>query len=238
MKNILTLLIATLLWWPVNVQAQLRSPNIRSKKIAFTFDACMTRGMLRNLESGMEKSFYNSAVIEFLQHERVPATLFLTGLWAEKYEKEVRALALDSLFEIGSHSYSHRSFVESCYSLPILPGNEKEADILKSQEILNKLTGKKPTLFRFPGGCYSKSDLVLVKKLGLRAVGWTLASGDAFNKNTESIVQNIMARVKPGAIVVFHLHQSHYAPKTADVLKIVVPALKKQGYEFTTVSNL
>ena len=209
-----------------------------NKKIALTFDACMTTGMLKRVNSGKDKDLFNRAIIVYLRLEKVPATFFITGLWAEKYPELVKEIACDSLFEIGNHSYSHRAFTEDCYSLPVLPVGEKESDIFKTQEILTKLTGKTPQLFRFPGGCYNPTDLNLTKKMGLRIVGWTFASGDAFNPNTEAIVQNVLHNARTGAIVVFHLSGGRYAPKTEEVIKRIIPELKKQGYEFRTVSNL
>ena len=173
-----------------------------------------------------------------MDQEKIPATIFLTGLWAEKYPGLVHEISSDTLFEIGNHSFSHRGFVQNCYTLPTLPEKEKETDILKSQEVLVRLTGKRPTLFRFPGGCYTSADVTLVKKLGLRIIGWTFPSGDAFNGNTESIIQNVLARAKPGAIIVFHITAGHYAPATAKALREIIPSLRKQGYEFSKVSDL
>ena len=236
LKSFIPLII--LIFWGVSGLAQNSSPVVMSKKIALTFDACMTRGMFNQVENGKDKPMINAAVIKYLQQEKIPATFFITGLWAEKYPAIMREITSDSIFEVANHSYSHRGFVDKCYTLPTLPGKEKEADILKAQEILSGFTGKKPELFRFPGGCYTSSDIALVKKLGLKVVGWTFPSGDAFNKNTESIVQNVLSRARPGAIIVFHITDGHYAPKTAEALRIIVPALRKQGYQFSKVSVL
>ncbi len=223
------------------IQAKAMQPFLpvpRAKKMALTFDACMTSGMLKKIESGSEPALYNAAIVDFLRSEKIAATFFITGLWAEKYPNVVKALAAEPLFEIGNHSYSHRGFVENCFSLPNLPEKEKAADIRQSQEILFRLTGKKPALFRFPGGCFSPADQALVKTNGLSVVGWSFASGDAFNSNTTAIVENVLEKAKSGAIVVFHLSGGRYAPKSAEVLKIIVPELKKRGFEFVTVSTL
>ena len=238
MKKFFALLFLAVLGLTGSIQAQPLYPIKGSKRIALTFDACMTVGMLKRVITGRDKDLYNRSIIEYLHLEKIPATIFITGLWAEKYPEFVREIANDPLFEIGNHSYSHRAFTEDCYSLPVLPMAEKESDILKTQEILTKLTGKTPKLFRFPGGCYNPTDLILTKKIGLRVVGWTFASGDAFNPNTEAIVENVLHNARSSAIVVFHLSGGRYAPKTEEVIKKIIPVLKKQGYEFRTVSNL
>jgi peptidoglycan/xylan/chitin deacetylase (PgdA/CDA1 family) len=79
---------------------------------------------------------------------------------------------------------------------------------------------------------------MLLKNIGLKIVGWTFPSGDAFNSNTDAIIENVLKRARPGAVIVFHLSGSRYAPKTLDAILRIIPALKKQGYEFVTVSKL
>jgi len=209
-----------------------------AKKIALTFDADMTSSMLIKLDTGKEKSLYNKEIINILEREKVPATIFITGLWAEKYPEAVKEIASSSLFEIGNHSYSHQGFTSQCYNLGALKEKDKTAEITKAQDVLEKFSGKKPNLFRFPGGCANKSDEKIVNSLGLKVIGWTLASGDAFNSNTKAIIDNVLHNAKDGSIIVFHLSGGRYAPKTADVIKTIIPKLKKQGYEFVTVSDL
>ena len=218
--------------------AQSFPPGIKPKKIALTFDACMTRGMVGRLEKGLDKSLYDASIIQFLHQEKISATIFITGLWAEKYPSAVKEIASDTLFEIGNHSFSHRGFIQNCFSLPYLPDSEKGNDILKTQEVLTKLSGKRPGLFRFPGGCYTQEDQKLVRNLGLKVVGWTFPSGDAFNYDTKAVIQYVLSNAKSDAVIVFHLSGGRYAPRTAEILKAIIPELKKQGYEFSKVSAL
>lgn len=238
MKRIFAFAILTfcVLAFPVGAQSVLPAKGV--KKIALTFDACMTTSMLKQLNAGVYKSLYNEAIITFLKQEKIAATFFITGLWAEKYPQAVREIAHEPFFEIGNHSYSHKAFVEDCFSLPFLSENEKMADLLKSQEVLTRLTGKKPKLFRFPGGCKTASDQDLVHTLGLKVIGWNFASGDAFNGNTDAIVQNVLSKAKDGVIVVFHLAGEKYAPRSEEALKRIVPELRKSGFDFVTISDL
>jgi peptidoglycan/xylan/chitin deacetylase (PgdA/CDA1 family) len=218
--------------------ARTLSGSAGSPKIALTFDACMTGGMIKKLDSGLEKSLYNAAVIEYLSKEKIPATIFITGLWAEKYPEVVRQIGANPLFEIGNHSYSHRGFVDDCYSLPSLPEGEKRSDFDLSQEILTRLTGTKPKLFRFPGGCANPQDVNMAKNQGLKVVGWTFASGDAFNKDIVAIASNVLQKARANAVVVFHLSGGRYAPVTAEVIQSIVPELRKRGFVFVKVSDL
>lgn len=208
------------------------------KPIALTFDACMTYGMEKKLQDGRAKSYYNKPIIDELVKEKVPATLFLTGLWAKNYPEVTKSLSQNPLFEIGNHSYSHQAFTSTCFGLPLLKPLDKDKEFQMSQEVLTNLTGKAPTLFRFPGGCFGKSDLELAKKYGLEVIGWDLASGDAFNNNANSIIKRVESRVKPGSIIVMHMNGDIDAPVTAEALPEIISYLKSNGYTFVKVSQL
>lgn len=208
----------------------------KKKKIALTFDACMTHGMKKQLENHTLKSWFNKDVIDVLKENQVKATIFLSGLWAETYPKEAKFFADDG-FEIANHSYSHPAYASSCFGLNVLNDQEKEDDLNKSQSSITRITGVAPLYFRFPGGCYSQKDLKLVKDHGLIPLQWDVVGGDAFNQSTLRIVSNLLD-AKNGSIVVLHLIGGPNAPKTAAALKIALPKLKQQGFEFTTVSEV
>ena len=90
------------------------------KVVALTFDADMTPGMSNELRSGRIASWYNQKVIATLREHHVPATLFLAGLWIERYPAVTQDLSTDPLFEIGNHSYSLPGFHSPCFGLASL----------------------------------------------------------------------------------------------------------------------
>lgn len=100
---------------PPKASAQIADNVIRhgrreSRKIALSFDADMTPKEKDEADSGLKKAFFDKQIVEILTKERVPATFFLSGLWAETYPEAVRQIAKNPRFEIGSHSYSHQFF--------------------------------------------------------------------------------------------------------------------------------
>ncbi len=210
----------------------------QSKKVALTFDADLTPYMLSELKTGKVKSWYNSKVIGLLQKTNTPATLFLTGMWAEQYPEITKSLSQDSLFEIGNHSYSHPGFHQPCYGLSQVSEVDKKLEIQKTQNILQKLTNQQPKLFRFPGGCGDSSDIQLVEKMGLKVIGWDISSGDAFNPYPKKIIHQVLNNLKDNAIIVFHLNGSPNAPATASVLKTLLPILHQKGYMAVKVTDL
>ncbi len=206
--------------------------------VALTFDADMTQGMASLLKRHIVKSLYDKKVKDTLDREQVKATVFLSGLWAEVYPKEAWALAHDPLIEIGNHSYDHPGFTKNCFNLPFSDNDKNNDEVLSAQRAIVKATEITPKYFRFPGGCYDSIDIETIARLGLKIVHWDVVGQDAFNSNTNAIVNYVNSHVQNGSIIVFHIHDGQYAPKTNEALLKIIPYLKKQGYEFLTVSEM
>lgn len=208
------------------------------KKVALTFDADMTRGMQQMLARGTVKSFYDDKLINELIRTHTPATLFLTGLWVEQYPDKTHEIASQPLFEIGSHSYTHRAYASPCYSLENLPDDRKIEDIGSSQLLIEKYTGKKTTLFRFPGGCFGPGDLALLKLAGAKAIAWDVVADDGFNSNERDIFNRVVSRAKNGSIIVMHMNGFPNEPVDYMVVPKIIDALKAKGFEFVKTSEL
>ncbi len=213
------------------VAAAAAGPAMPPKTLYLTFDADMTPGMLKRQKSGAVASWYDPAIVDFLREDRVPAAIFVTGLFAEANPELVAGLARDPLFVVGEHGYSHAAFTRHCYGLPALRTDaEKRADILRARDAITRLTGKPPRLFRYPGLCHDRHDDELVKEAGLTVDTPTIVSGDPFNRNVDAIVRQVLKRTAPGGTVIFHLGGPN-APSTLEALRKLVPELRKRGYE-------
>ena len=211
--------------------------RIAEKVVALTFDFDMTPGMLYRLQSGEVDAWYDPAVLEILQAEQIPRTIFLTGLATVAYPDLTRSFARDPLIEIANHSHRHLAFAHECFGLPFLGEGRAREDIETAQKTIQRITGVTPRYFRFPGGCHEPADIALVTQLGLRIVHWDVAAGDAFNPDGASIIRHVEARARPGSIIAFHLGGPN-APETATALRATIPYLRAHGYKFTTVTGL
>jgi peptidoglycan/xylan/chitin deacetylase (PgdA/CDA1 family) len=199
----------------------------------------MTREMLADLRSGKVKSWYDARIVRYLRATHTPATIFLTGLWTKTYPDVVRSLARDPLFELENHSYDHAAWTGNCYGLPSVKSlRQKLAEVLDAAKEIAQVTGRYPRYFRFPGGCFSQSDVRLVGAAGEKVIGWDVVSGDPFQPDPMPIEQQVFDGVKPGSIIVMHLIGAPNAPATYKVLKVIVPALKAQRYRFVTVESM
>ena len=210
--------------------------NRNLPQIALTFDADMTPMMLKKLHTGQVKTWYNQKIVEILETKKIPATVFITGMWAEVYPDVVRQLAKDPLFEIANHSYSHPGFTKTCFGLNKV--SNKDDEFIKSQKVLTSLAGYTPKFFRFPGGCHNDEDVKLANKHGLTVVDWDDASDDSFNQNRQKIINNIKKNTKNGSILVFHFHGNRNAPLTADVLPEIITYLQSKNFQFVKLSDL
>jgi peptidoglycan/xylan/chitin deacetylase (PgdA/CDA1 family) len=208
------------------------------KLVALTFDADMTPGMLGELKRRRIASWYNEKVIEALRRDQVPATLFLTGLWIEAYGDVTKELSNDSLFELGNHSYSHGAFHSPCYSLaPIAPSNQA-AEVQKTDDLLRRYATAYKKYFRFPGLCSDAGAVKTVESQGYTVIGGDVDGADAFVKSPKWIASDVVANVRPGSIVVLHMHGGPNAPATALALPEIIVKLRAQGYTFVKVSDL
>lgn len=208
------------------------------KRIALTFDADLTKGMRERLRSGEVDSYYNADLIALLRRQDVPATLFLTGLWMQEYPEVTEDLAADPLFELGTHSHTHRAFTRDCYSLAAVPPGEMLEEVTRAVRILDRHDEGATRYFRFPGGCHDRTALHRTAPAGVTAIGIDIAAGDGFADDAEAIARTVTDAARPGAIVTLHMNGGDIAPRTDEAVRSIVRELRRDGYEFVTVSAL
>lgn len=204
--------------------------STKQKLIAFTFDAC-----------GKEKGKgYDYELIQLLRKENVPATLFVTGRWIDKHFKALVALSQDSLFEIENHGLNHKpcsACGESEYGIkgtanPSEAFDEIEANARKIEAII----GKKPRFYRSATAFIDESCARMATKLGITVVSYEVLSGDAVANTPDTIIaQNVIKHAKPGAIVIMHFNHPKW--NTCEALRIIIPALREQGYKFIRLKD-
>jgi peptidoglycan/xylan/chitin deacetylase (PgdA/CDA1 family) len=211
-------------------------PRTRDKTVALTFDADMTADEGARAAAG--EHFDNPQLIATLRKSKVPATVFMTGRWADEYPREAKDIGQDPLFEIANHSYSHYAFTSDCYGLPTVPEARMRADVERAYAAFRK-AGVRDAMpyFRFPGGCYDQRSLRALSATGVTAVQWDVVSGDAFATDADAVAQQVLDGVRSGSVVVMHCTRSA-APATERALRTVIPELRHRGFRFVKVSQL
>ncbi|MFC8783307.1 polysaccharide deacetylase family protein [Streptomyces nigra] len=211
-------------------------PRSGDRAVALTFDADMTADQGPRAARG--ERFDNPGLIAALRELRVPATVFMTGRWAEEYPRQARSLGRDPLFEIANHSYSHYAYTEDCYGLPTVDEERMRADVERAYAAF-RAAGVHDAMpyFRFPGGCHDTRALKALVPAGVTAVQWDVVSGDAFATDARAVARDLLDGVRPGSVVVLHCTLSA-APTTERVVRQVVPELRREGYRLVKVSEL
>ncbi len=190
------------------------------KVIALTFDACTT----------VQPSRYDERITNVLLETGTPATLFLSGRWMEEEPEHTKHLAAHPQFELANHTLSHPHLSQ-------VADESIRYELLRTQEILESLTGKRATLFRPPFGEYDDRVVHIAAKMGLTTVQFDLASGDpdpTFTK--ERLVRYVASMARNGAIIVMHINGRGW--HTAEALPAIIARLRERGFTFVTVSEM
>ncbi|MFK7978326.1 MAG: polysaccharide deacetylase family protein [Halioglobus sp.] len=181
---------------------------------------------------------HTQSLLALLGAEGVKATFFVKARNAEAFPDDLLAIARAG-HEIGNHSYHHR---------PMASFNKSNMleEVQRSGEIIERIVGYAPTLFRPPYGMQGiglqqaltelELDSILMSTHGL---DWELDSG-------RTIADKVLEGVKPGGIIL--LHDGHgdvddpgaQKSRAASIVatKLVIDELRAQGFTFATVSEL
>lgn len=166
-------------------------------------------------------------VLEILARQDVPAAFFLIGKNAENHPGLVKQIISEG-HSIGLHSYSH----------PVLydfSGRKKmENDLLKSEKVISDISGKNPGYFRPPFGVTNPVMAKVVKKLGYRVIGWSVRSFDTNINDAERLVNRVIEKLHPGAVVLLHDTQE----VTVVALEKIILKIKEEGYLFVSLEEM
>ncbi|MCL4426221.1 MAG: polysaccharide deacetylase family protein [Firmicutes bacterium] len=170
---------------------------------------------------------YGPKIAEVLKRYQARATFFVIGKEAEKYPDLIRNLAVDGC-EIGNHTYSH----------PDLADMDKQAvgqEVKKTADLLERLAGKRPVVFRPPYGFVSADLQEVVRGEGEKIILWSnLGSWDFPDRQPEELANQVGDFAFDGAIIMLH----ETMKTTAEALPTLLERLKRKGLEPVTVSQL
>ncbi|MGB9826331.1 MAG: polysaccharide deacetylase family protein, partial [Desulfofundulus sp.] len=150
---------------------------------------------------------------------------FIGGQWAEQFPELTRKISQKG-HEIGSHGYAHPHPDQLSVS-----GNLQ--DIRRAEEVLVKVTGKRPELFAPPYGEHGPAVLRAAAEAGYRTILWSVDTVDWQRPEPELITRRVLEKAHNGAIVLMH----PTAP-TIEALPVIIKELKSRGYRLVTVSGL
>ncbi|MGA2449818.1 MAG: polysaccharide deacetylase family protein [Polyangiaceae bacterium] len=173
-----------ILRWRVFVDAIVSGPR-GARGVALTFD------------DGPDP-VWTRRVLDTLDAHGVCATFFVISHKVEQFPDVVRDM-LARGHAIGVHSYDHDRWFALRSSARV------RADIARAVDVLARVTGVRPLLFRPPIGHTNPIISRAIDELDLVPVGWTVRGGDACAGATPgAVVARVRRGLRDGAIVALH----------------------------------
>ncbi|OGS47894.1 MAG: hypothetical protein A3J79_02810, partial [Elusimicrobia bacterium RIFOXYB2_FULL_62_6] len=198
-----------------SVQGFKRPAGNEKKVIALTFDAC-----------GGRNSRYNARLIDYLRREKLPATLFVTGLWIDKHPEIFKELANDPLFEIENHGLMHRTCSVNGQKAYKVWSTRSVGDVVDEMELnarkIAEVSGRRPLFFRSATAFADEASVEIARRLGMEIVGYDILSGDAQRRSVKAMTRNILDGARHGSVVLMHFNRPEW--KEVEVLEAAVPA--------------
>ena len=99
------------------------------------------------------------AVLDLLARQGVRATFFVVGARAEAHPELVRRMATEG-HVVGNHSYTHS------WRFPLRSLGRTMEELCRTGEVLHRITGRQPRLFRPPFGVTNPTIAQAVRRLG------------------------------------------------------------------------
>jgi peptidoglycan-N-acetylglucosamine deacetylase len=168
---------------------------------------------------------YTRLVLAKLRKHGVHATFFLVGRnipLVPRATRQERALGA-----IGDHTFTHPL-------LTALAPAQAETEIVRTQAALARSSGRPVFLFRPPYGGRNTTIDRIAHAHGLLEILWTVDSADSLGANYAQIEHNVLAGLRPGAIVL--MHENH--GQTVRALRGIFTALERRHLRAVSVPQL
>ena len=219
--------------------------------VALTFDGGST-------DNGAGK------ILDVLKEKRVRATMFLSGLFIERYPEMVRRIVADG-HEVGNHTYSHMNLTtytqDSTHNtLPEVTFEKFQKELIDTNSLFREVTGSSMIPFwRAPFGEQNEELRLGAAYAGYRHVSWTfdpveLKSMDSHDWVTdkESHLYKTAEEIKDylldfgendpnganGAVILMHLGTDRKEEFLYEVLPSIIDGFREKGYRLSTISEL
>ena len=177
---------------------------------------------------------FTQNLLAVLEEKQVKATFFVVGNNASKYPKVVHQIA-EQGHEVALHAGEHKDFLK-------LNSSELAGNISSGKKVLEELTGKPVKYMRPPHGFRDWAVMEATTDAGLKLVNWSFIPRDWTNPGAQVIADRVCKDVFSGAIVLLHdgdaPSQTASREQTVEATALIIDELRKQGYNFVTVSQL
>ncbi|UOF92845.1 polysaccharide deacetylase family protein [Fodinisporobacter ferrooxydans] len=174
---------------------------------------------------------FTPKILDILKQYNANATFFVLGKRVGMYPKLV-IREVNEGHEIANHTFDHQYLKGSALQ-------RAEQEVVQTQEAIYDTIEQVPHIFRPPGGIVNPSVINVAKQQHCQIVlwSWYQDTRDWKKPGVDKIVRTVLSNVHNGDIVLFHDFEGDCS-QTVEALKIILPELQKQGYQFLTVTDL
>lgn len=166
-------------------------------------------------------------ILDVLAEHDVHATFFLVGDRVAEHPELVARIRAEG------HEIAH-------HGKTLAPSARLDADVFAAEfdatDALLRAADSSPSWFRPASGWYGTAIRDHVQARGYRLVLGNVFPFDSHLPSVDFCGWFVARGIHPGAIVILH-DGEHRGPRTADVLRDVLPTLAERGYEVTTLSD-
>ena len=166
-------------------------------------------------------------ILEILNRFNCRASFFLTGKQVEGNEHIVAELA-GAGHSIGNHSFSHSNF------FPLYSGRRISREIEDTNQLLEKITGKKVSYFRPPFGVTNPNVAKGLKGLNMQVVGWSIRSFDTRNEKPGRVIRRINGKLGGGEIILLH----ETSDNILQILEQLLPSIGRMGLQCANLDQM
>lgn len=200
--------------------------NMRFNYFLRSYTRLKTSECLLTFDDGPDPKL-TPIILQTLKEKNVRAIFFVIGERAEQNKEILQQIVADG-HTIGNHTYSHHPF------LSMQSTSKVKEELLKGQNTLEKLTGKKISLFRPPIGYTNPNIARALQQLRMKNVGWTVRSFDSVYKDDQQFVKRMVSSIKNGTIVLFHDNLD----VTIKNLATIIDQCRQNGIKFVSDSDI
>ncbi len=172
---------------------------------------------------------YTEKILKVLKNNKVKATFFVVGSRAQKRAAIVKKV-IEQGHDVGNHSWSHIRLKEQS-------SHVIKKEITQTDKVIKKLGYTKEIYFRSPYGSQSPKISAVLNSLHKKNILFNIMPFDWQRPGTKKIVENIVAQVKPGSIILLH-DCCNGRDQTVEATDIVIKKLKAKGFTFLTIGQL
>lgn len=129
--------------------------------------------------------------------------------------------------KFGNHSYSHPHVNNLSYEKNV-------EEIQKCSDLIEKITGKKTTLYRGPYGEYNNTVIRAAKAAHHETIQWNLDTLDYKDLTGEQMWTRIEKGLKNGSIILMH----NGTKNTANSLEMIINNINSKNLQIVKVSDL